>query len=236
MSEKVIAKVLKYDPSEDAKPEYRTYEVSWRRHLTVLEVLRYINDEVEPLSFRYSCRRMSGGEHRCGICGIMVNEKPVCACNTLANPGEIIIEPLKGFPVIKDLVIDRSKYTQRMLRAEVGLRRISPMKSWEKVPKEVSDMMIDWEICKECLLCYAVCPLIPNDFADFAGPAIMLKIALRFFDPRDEADRLKQAVFEGLWKCQLCEKCTEVCPQNLRPLQDAIIPMREAAKAAGLKP
>ena len=101
----VNVKVFRYNPEKDLYPSYRTYEVPVEEKKTlVLQVLKDIFEEQDrTLAFRYySC-----GFKFCNSCMMTINGKPKHACLTMVEPGdEITVEPLKGYPIIRDLVVD----------------------------------------------------------------------------------------------------------------------------------
>jgi len=206
---KIIAKVFRYDPEHDSKPSFKTYTVPWREKITVLEVLRSIFEEHEPISFRYHCRMM-----QCGQCAVQVNGKPRLACSTIVEePGEITIEPLKGFPIIKDLVVDRSKTDAKILELKPYLQRTRPpIEEPEIIKDDLKDYFETTLQCRECYVCTAACPVVETVPERFLAPTVMMKyLAPRVYDPRDEGDRLNQAVSEGLWYCTNCGACKEFC-------------------------
>mgnify|MGYP000630865479 CR=1 FL=1 len=100
---KIKVRILRFNPAKDAQPYYKEYEVPLSEGLTVLMALNYIYENIDSsLAYYYSCRT-----GKCGGCTVMVNGKAVLACVTLVE-GDITIEPLPGFKVIKDLVVDTS--------------------------------------------------------------------------------------------------------------------------------
>ncbi|MCD6341294.1 MAG: ferredoxin [Thaumarchaeota archaeon] len=108
MAEKVRVKVFRFNPEKDEAPYYKTYEVPVEGPMSVLALLRYIYEELDPtLAF---C-----GEHICykGICATcmaLVNGKVERTCMRIVNPGEeIVVEPLKGQPIVRDLMTDAGK-------------------------------------------------------------------------------------------------------------------------------
>lgn len=231
--DKVIAKVFRYDPSVDSSSRFETFEVPYRDKLTVLEVLRYIYENYEPIAFRYSCRYL-----QCGSCSVQINGKPGLACGTYVHPGEVTIEPLKGFPIIKDLVVDRRKINQRALEMRPYLQRITPPeREPEVLPPEQTNKFYEMLDCRNCYSCYAACPLTGLAWSKFSGPALMTKyLALRAYDPRDEADRIREAVLEGLWYCAQCYKCKEVCWKGIDIPTKVFKRLREEAVEAGIEP
>lgn len=215
--EKVFARVFRYDPATDSKPYYKTYELPWKPYLSVLEVLVTIYEAYEDIAFDYGCRAVW-----CGRCGMMVNGKPVLACMTPVKPGEITIEPLKGFPVIRDMIVDRSKVKRKLHSIMPHLLRQQPMEEMPVVSMEAYEKMCGLYRCTECLLCYTACPVLKDNMnlTKFAGPAALLRIGMRFYDPRDEGDRVAQAVTEGLEHCTMCGLCHKVCYLGMESAKD----------------
>ncbi len=245
MADIIRAKVFRYNPIVDPEPYYKTYEVPYREQMSVLELLRYIHEEMEPISFDYCCRASV-----CGMCTLMVDAKPAMACVTLVPAGDILIEPLEGFPVIRDLIVDRTEVQNRLYGTMPWFSRTKPMTEPLAMPPEAFLRSIVLQECKDCLCCHVVCPVLKDKgFNVFAGPFILTKIASRYFDTREDfADvRLKTAVREGLFECILCGQCTEVCPRGALiqtpGYPDASIDhvkvfkeMMDAAEAKGWKP
>lgn len=95
-------KVYRFDPDVDQKPRYQTYTVPYESGLSILNILQYVSDNIDPsLSYYYSCRI-----GKCNGCLMMVNGKPTRVC-TQPPENQMTIEPLEGFKVIKDLVVDQ---------------------------------------------------------------------------------------------------------------------------------
>ena len=101
----ISARIFRYDPAKDEKPRYETVEVPFEKDMRVLDVLDYAVDNLGlGIGYRWFC-----GVKRCGMCGVSVNGKAVLACWEAAQE-EMVIEPLANFPVIRDLVVDRSDF------------------------------------------------------------------------------------------------------------------------------
>jgi succinate dehydrogenase/fumarate reductase-like Fe-S protein len=100
----ILLKVLRYDPSIDRAPTYKNYQVPWREGLLLLTALKYVRDNLdETLAFRDYCCGCSW----CMSCIMMVDGKGMRTCSRVLNPGEsLLVEPMKGFPIIKDLAVD----------------------------------------------------------------------------------------------------------------------------------
>jgi succinate dehydrogenase/fumarate reductase-like Fe-S protein len=100
----VKARVFRYNPDTDPYPSYQTYEVPWDEKGNALQLLKQIYWDIDhTLAFPYyAC-----GYKFCNNCLMTINEKPTHACFTLVNPGEeVVFEPMRGYPVIRDLVVD----------------------------------------------------------------------------------------------------------------------------------
>jgi succinate dehydrogenase/fumarate reductase iron-sulfur protein len=205
-------KILRYDPTLDDAPHFETYEVPWKENITVLEILMYIYENYDSLAIDFGCRGRV-----CGRCSVMLDGEAVVACYTpIHEDKDLTIEPLKGFPVIRDVVVDKNKAKDKIRLIEVR----QPIKSIsaEDVlsPKDpamsAKGDMLKW--CAKCLCCVAACPVVnsPDTPSSFAGPAAMVAIAYRYYDPNDYGDRVVQAVSEGIFDCAMCGICTQVCP------------------------
>jgi fumarate reductase iron-sulfur subunit len=206
----IEVEVFRYDPGYDIEPRYETYMVPKTRGMTVLEALKYIYDNQAPIAFRYSCRH-----NVCGTCGVMVNGKPSLACATTAAP-KIRVEPLKGFPIVRDLAVDFDDcYTKRLkLRPFLDTKGSIELRQ-ESITFDVIEEYKQFIDCIHCYLCLAACPLVEQHGYRFAGPAIMSDVAMQSRDPRDKGDRLGVAIAEGVLMCDECGKCVEVCPIKL---------------------
>ena len=102
--ESVSLKIFRYDPDTDQAPTYKNYQVPWKEGLLLLPALKYVRDHLdETLAFRDYCCGCSW----CMSCLMMVDGKGRRTCSRTVNPGEcILVEPMRGFPVIKDLAVD----------------------------------------------------------------------------------------------------------------------------------
>lgn len=236
MAEKITARIFRYDPSTDEAPRYETHEVDFVDDgtgiMTALQVLHAINYDEGAFGYDHNC---SSG--LCGRCAMTIDGVPRLACWTPLEPGEHTFEPLAGFPVIKDLVVDKSAARQRFIDVDNSIKTVDPI-------VELPDIDYDlyWEtlerlnMCRECMQCYAVCPVMAeNPGGRFVGPGALAQIAQRHLDGEDQSDRIAQAVFSGLWDCTLCGKCSGVCPSGIRHVE-LFQEMQDEARARGLVP
>ncbi|OGO12143.1 MAG: hypothetical protein A2Y53_02150 [Chloroflexi bacterium RBG_16_47_49] len=214
--------VRKFNPELDPEPYYSTYEIPYTRGMRVLEALDYIVEELgDSLAYRWFC-----GVKKCGGCGILLNEKPVLACWESVQK-EMKIEPLPNFPILRDLVIDRSRFDKDLIRIVPWVERSDKYPGFpEKILPSEMGHSIEMMYCIECLLCNSVCPAY-NEKSDFIGPAILVQLAKFALDSRDNAPRAQIAVEKtDIIDCVNCYKCVEACPTNVNVLEHGIDPIR----------
>lgn len=103
-NEPVSLKIFRYDPLTDQMPTYKTYEVPYQEGLLLLTAIKYVRDNIDDtLAFRDYCCGCSW----CMSCTMMVDGKGMRTCSRVLHPGEkILVEPMRGYPVIKDLAVD----------------------------------------------------------------------------------------------------------------------------------
>jgi succinate dehydrogenase / fumarate reductase iron-sulfur subunit len=198
--------------------------------MVVLDVLHQIQaKEAGDLALRWNCKA-----GKCGSCSMEINGRPKLSCMTRMNSFEpdetITVQPLKTFPVIKDLVTDVSwNYKQN--------KRIKPFKpkpvgkdGQHRMYQEDVDRVQEFRKCIECFLCQDVCHVLRDrDAKDrFIGPRFMIRVAGLEMNPLDDADRIPELKEEfGSGMCNITRCCTEVCPEHINITDNGIIPMKE---------
>ncbi|MDR1185545.1 MAG: 4Fe-4S dicluster domain-containing protein [Coriobacteriales bacterium] len=236
MANSATIEMFRFDPSTDAEPAFKTYEfpiADENQVWSVLKALHYINRRIEPISYEYNCRYGA-----CGMCGVFVDGMPRLACWSRVDTGKTYrVEPLPGFPVIKDLVIDRKRTYERFVGTDASIKTYEPI-----INPKALDGDLWWgpiknlNRCRECMSCYAVCPVLQeqNKWEEFIGPGAMMQVYLRYIDTEDQAARLQQATFSGLFACDLCGKCGTVCPAHI-DIPGHLKAMQADAEAQGMK-
>lgn len=217
--------IRKCDPAQDEAPAYVTYTVPYAREMRILEALDYIVEELgESLAYHWFC-----GVKKCGLCALMVNGRPRLACWEPVE-AEMVLEPIPNYPVIRDLVVDRSRYTHALMKTEPRLQRSEPYVGFPEplLPAQM-DGVAEMLHCIECLLCDAVCPAYRYS-PSFIGPAALVQLARFALDPRDRGARAELAVDRGhLEACVNCYACVEACPAGINILEHAIDALRSLA-------
>lgn len=236
MAEFITAKIYRYDPSVDVEPYYTTHEVEFVDDgtgiMTALQVLNTINYDEEAIAFDCNC--YSG---LCGRCAMLVDGRPCLACWKPLEPGEHTFEPLPGFPVIRDLVVNKDSVRQHFVTVDNSVKSVEPIVTISDMDYELYwETMERLNMCRECMNCYAVCPAYNGEGTNrFVGPGAMAQIAQRHLDDEDQSDRIGQAVFSGLWDCSLCGQCMTVCPSGINHAS-LFEQMQAAAAERGLVP
>jgi fumarate reductase iron-sulfur subunit len=223
MTDKMILEIARYSPEQDAEPMFQSYEVPFRKEWVVLDALNHVKDTIDgSLTYRWSCRMGI-----CGSCGMMVNGQPKLGCATflstyVGNGNKVRIEPLRYFPIVRDLVTELGDFLGKVKKVKPWLipKHEPPLTGGEflQTPEQMEDYK-QFSMCINCTLCYAACPVVGLDPA-FVGPAA-IALAQRYNkDSRDggAAERmLTLAHPEGIWGCTFVGECTRVCPKHVDP-------------------
>ncbi len=209
---KAKVRIFRWDPEAGTKPAYRDYQVPYLPKAKVLESLIYIHKKVDPsLSFRFNCR----GRH-CGECAITINGTPGLSCEVPMSR-ELVLEPLKNLPLVKDLVIWRAKVYERMADS---LPFIKPedgkMTGIIPIAMDVLDEVIALGGCIHCLCCMSVCPALKKDNERFIGPLGLLTVAAGL------ENITNFNILEQTGHCKECGLCEQACPKKIPILGEAI--------------
>ncbi len=221
MKEKIVFQVTRYRPEQESEPTIQEYEVAFTDDWVLLDALNHIKDDIDgSLSYRWSCRMGI-----CGSCGMMVNGEPKLTCATFVSeysPGPVRIEPLRYFPIIRDLTVDTTDFMAKLKSVKPWIIREDekPVSAGEYLqsPAEL-DQYKQFSMCINCMLCYAACPVYGID-PTFTGPAA-IALAQRYnMDSRDQGSSERHDVLsdhDGVWGCTFVGECTKVCPKNVDP-------------------
>jgi succinate dehydrogenase / fumarate reductase iron-sulfur subunit len=220
MTMAVTFRIFRFNPETDNHPRYQEFAVETCPGWTVLDSLRHIKDTQDgSLAFRRSCRHGI-----CGSCGMTINGVNRLACETQVSAfpsKKIEVEPLRSFPVLRDLVTDMTPFYDRYERIMPYLvERKSPPTDRERLQSPEDRAKLDGAY--ECILCGCCTSSCPSFWADkqFLGPAALLKAYRFVFDSRDQdpGERLRIVNDKhGLWRCHTIFNCVEACPKSLNP-------------------
>jgi succinate dehydrogenase / fumarate reductase iron-sulfur subunit len=210
---------------------FEDYHTEVSEGMVALDALHAIQAEsAGDLAVRWNCKA-----GRCGSCSAEVNGRPRLLCMTRLSDLEldrpVVVEPLKAFPLVKDLVADVS------WNFEVK-KRIKPFRPREpdaadgtwRVLQEDVDRVQEFRKCIECFLCQDVCHVLREHgkHAEFIGPRFLIHTAALEMHPLDVEDRLAELKADhGVGFCNITKCCTTVCPERITITDNGIIPLKE---------
>jgi succinate dehydrogenase / fumarate reductase, iron-sulfur subunit len=213
--------IYRYNPDADKQPRMQTFELAddeLDREMMLLDALLALKAQDETLSFRRSC-----GEGVCGSDGMNVNGTNRLACITplfsLKSP--VVINPMPGLPVIRDLVVDMEQFYNHYRAVKPYLINHDPEPEVEYLqsPGE-RDRLDGLYECILCGCCSTSCPSFWWNPDKFLGPAALLQSWRFLADSRDQATDERLAGLDGpfrLFRCHTIMNCVEVCPKGLNP-------------------
>jgi succinate dehydrogenase / fumarate reductase iron-sulfur subunit len=214
--------VYRYDPDQDEVPAMRQMSVDLPegKDLMVLDVLELLKEQDPSLSYRRSCR-----EGVCGSDGINMNGRNGLACMTpvsqVSKRGKLVLRPLPGLPVVRDLVVDMSQFYQQYEKIQPFLINSKPPPAQERLQSPAQRAELDglYE-CILCACCSTACPSFWWNPDKFIGPAGLLQ-AYRFLaDSRDTATAERLSNLDdpfSVFRCRGIMNCVSVCPKGLNP-------------------
>ncbi|MCZ7392171.1 MAG: succinate dehydrogenase iron-sulfur subunit [Candidatus Methanoperedens sp.] len=221
MPTKLNLKIFRFDP-EYENPHYQTYTVETQPGMTVLGALFEVLDNQDgTLAFRYSCRWAI-----CGSCAVSLNGKCRLACETQISDysGTLTIDPLPGFDVIKDLVVDIEPFFDNYRKIKPYLiPKDTPDKENIQTQEEVN-LMQPHVRCVLCAVCESSCPVSWTSREKYVGPMALTKVYRFNRDSRDSGGKERLEIIgdeTGIWRCRTIFRCTEYCPKDI-PITDAI--------------
>ena len=221
---KLVISVYRYNPDVDKAPRMQDYTLDnpEGRDMMVLDALIKLKEQDPTLSFRRSCR-----EGVCGSDGLNMNGKNGLACITPLSAvglkgGKIVMRPLPGLPVVRDLVVDMSQFYTQYEKVKPYLindSKITPAGEYLQSPEERAKLDGLYE-CILCACCSTSCPSFWWNPDKFIGPAGLLH-AYRFLaDSRDTATEQRLNDLDdafSVFRCHGIMNCVNVCPKGLNP-------------------
>lgn len=213
---RVTIKIKRFNPEKDSKPHWRKYQVEAEPTDRLLDALNYIKWNIDgTLTYRRSCAH--------GVCGsdaMLINQRNGLACRLLLkNLGNTItVEPLRGLPLLKDLLVDMEGFFAKYRAVKPYLMTNSPEPEKERLQSpEEREVFDDTTKCILCAACDTSCPSFwSND--EYVGPAAIVQAHRFIFDSRDEGHEERLKVLnerDGVWRCHTIFNCVEACPRDI---------------------
>ncbi|MBD0292169.1 MAG: succinate dehydrogenase iron-sulfur subunit [Jiangellaceae bacterium] len=214
----ITLKIRRFDPDRDTEPHWENYTVSVEPTDRLLDALHKVKWEIDgSLTFRRSCAH--------GICGsdaMRINGRNRLACKTLVRDvnaeSEVTVEPMKGLPVLKDLIVDMEPFFEayRSVMPYLVTSGNEPTRERLQTPEQ-RERFDDTTKCILCAACTTSCPVYWSD-GEYFGPQAIVGAHRFIFDSRDEAAEQRLEILndrEGVWRCRTTFNCTEACPRGI---------------------
>jgi succinate dehydrogenase / fumarate reductase iron-sulfur subunit len=210
--------------------KFEEYTVQVDQGMVVLDLIHRVQKEKAPdLACRWNCKA-----GKCGSCSMEINGKPKLACMTRLGdyePTETIqVQPLKAFPIIRDLVTNVSWNYRQNERITPFTPPPRPADGDYRMQQKDVDRIQEFRKCIECFLCQDTCHVIRNHHREdkFVGPRFMIRLAQLEMHPLDTVDRIPAIKNDfGSGMCNITKCCTEVCPEHINITDNGIIPLKE---------
>ena len=213
---KVTLKIKRFNPETDDEAYWGEYPIEADPTDRLLDALNHVKWYVDgTLTFRRSCAH--------GICGsdaMLINGANALACKVLLKTlgSKITVEPMRGFKVIKDLLVDMEAFFEKYKKVKPYLITHSPEPENERL-QSIEDREV-FEDTTKCILCGACTTSCPSFWAneDYVGPAAIVNAHRFIFDSRDESpgERLEiLGAADGVWRCRTIFNCVEACPRGI---------------------
>jgi succinate dehydrogenase / fumarate reductase, iron-sulfur subunit len=218
----VLVSIYRYNPETDSKPGMQDIEIELPagKDMMVLDVLELVKRKDPSVSYRRSCR-----EGVCGSDGMNINGTNGLACITplssVVKNGRLVLRPLPGLPVIRDLVVDMTIFFKQFEKVQPFLQNSQPAPAIERLQSPADREKLDglYE-CILCACCSSSCPSFWWNPDKFIGPAGLLQ-AYRFLaDSRDTSTEERLGNLEdpfSVFRCRGIMNCVAVCPKGLNP-------------------
>jgi succinate dehydrogenase / fumarate reductase iron-sulfur subunit len=212
----VTLKIKRFNPEKDKEPYWGEYKIEAEPTDRLLDALNHVKWYVDgTLTYRRSCAH--------GVCGsdaMQINGSNKLACKLLLSSlgSTITIEPLRGYKVIKDLLVDMDAFLEkfRSVKPYLITKGADPEKERLQSPEQ-REKFDDTTKCILCGACTSGCPSFWGD-SDYIGPAAIVNAHRFLFDSRDEGGEERMEVLntvEGVWRCRTIFNCVEACPRDI---------------------
>jgi succinate dehydrogenase / fumarate reductase iron-sulfur subunit len=212
----VKLKIHRFNPEQDQQPHWEEYALDLSPSDRVLDALQEVKGRLDgTLTLRRSCAH--------GVCGsdaMRINGKNRLACKVLVKDVApvITIEPLKGFRVLKDMIVDMEPFFAKFRSVKPFLINDEPAPEKERLQSPAERARYDDTTkCILCAACTTACPSFWSD-KDYVGPAAIVQAHRFVFDSRDQGKSERLSLLngrEGVWRCRTVFNCLEACPRGI---------------------
>ncbi|HEX2141841.1 MAG TPA: succinate dehydrogenase iron-sulfur subunit [Candidatus Limnocylindria bacterium] len=228
-------RIRRFNPEVDPEAHWEEYPLSAEPSDRVLDLLHQVKWYQDgTLTFRRSC-----GHGVCGSDAMLINGKNRLACEYLVKDAgsNISVEPIRGLPVVKDLLVDMEPFWDQY-------RNVMPYLVNDEIPEDGKErrqspedraLYEDTSRCILCAACTTACPVFWTD-PDYVGPAAIVNAHRFISDTRDHAheERLEiMADANGVWRCRTIFNCVEACPRDIKITRAIMEVAGEIQKHAG---
>ena len=209
---------------------FEEYTVEVDPGMVVLDLVHRVQTlHAGDVACRWNCKA-----GKCGSCSMEINGRPRLSCMSrvadLPADQPITVQPLKAFPIIRDLVTDVSWNYQQNKRITPFTPGPAPADGNYRMKQVDVDRIQEFRKCIECYLCQDTCHVLRDHgrTRDFVGPRFMIRIASLDMHPLDTVDRIDKLKTDyGSGFCNITRCCTEVCPEHIAITDNGIIPLKE---------
>ncbi|MEW9032363.1 MAG: succinate dehydrogenase iron-sulfur subunit [Planifilum fimeticola] len=240
MSEQTVHLIITRQAGPNEQPYTEEFKLPYRKNMNIISALMEIQrnpvnakgEKTTPVVWESNCL-----EEVCGACSMVINGKPRQACTALIDQLEqpIRLEPMRTFPVVRDLIVDRSRMFDALKRVKAwipidGTYDLGP---GPRMPETERQMRYELSKCMTCGVCLEACPNV-NSRSNFMGPFVISQVRLFNSHPTgamNKDERLEALLGEGgLQECGNSQNCVQSCPKGI-PLTTSIAAMnREATR------
>ncbi|QBP40726.1 succinate dehydrogenase iron-sulfur subunit [Paenisporosarcina antarctica] len=229
----VVLEILRQDTT-DSTPYWEKFELNYRPNMNVISALMEIRrnpvnsdgKQTTPVNWDMNCL-----EEVCGACSMVINGRPRQSCTALIDKLEqpVRLEPMKTFPVVRDLIVDRARMfdSLKKVKAWVPIDGTYDLGEGPRMPERKRQWAYELSKCMTCGVCLEACPNV-NDKSDFMGPAVLSQVRLFNAHPTgamNKDERLNALMGEGgIANCGNSQNCVVACPKGI-PLTTSIAAM-----------
>ncbi len=240
---KVLFKIQRQD-NPNSEPYFEEFELPYRPNMNVISALMEIRrnpvtkdgKKTSPVTWDMNCL-----EEVCGACSMVINGKPRQSCTALVDQYEqpIVLEPMRTFPVIRDLQVDRSRMfdSLKKVKAWIPIDGTYDLGPGPRMAEKKRQWAYELSKCMTCGVCLEACPNV-NDKSNFIGPAPMSQVRLFNAHPTGEmqkAERLNALMGDGgIQDCGNSQNCVQVCPKGI-PLTTSIAALNRDTNVQAFK-